>query len=342
MHAVVLERTGGPEELCATTVDDPEPGPDDVVVRVRAAGVCGRDLIDRRGGFPAMKLPIILGHEFAGEVVEVGAAVNRWSKGDRVANLHRPFCGHCRSCVAGESADCDNAWQSFGHTVDGAYAEFCVAHQHALVEIPEAISFVQAASVGCTAGVALRALRLRAALGIGQSVLITGASGGVGAPAVQIARRMGARVIAITGSSHKADWLRRIGADEVVVTNGKPFHERVRELTGGGVHVALELTGSATFTPALRSLRRGGRLVMVGNIMTERVSLNPGALILFGQHVIGTHGYSSSDLEDCFALIEQGALVMHIDRTLPLAQAADAHRLLQERGAMGRVILTPD
>jgi acryloyl-coenzyme A reductase len=342
MHAIVLEKTGGPEELHYRAVDDPRPGPDEVLVRVGAAGVCGRDLIDRRGGFPAMKLPTILGHEFAGEVIETGAKVSAWSKGDRVANLHRPFCGACSSCLAGESVDCERAWQSFGHSVDGAYAELVVAHERALVKLPDAISFVDAASIGCTAGVALRALRHDARLELGETVLVTGASGGVGAPAVQLARRMGARVIATTSSARKADWLRELGADGVVVTDGERFHERVRELSGGGVDVALELTGSATFDSALRSLKRRGRLVVVGNISTERVQLNLGAVILFAQHLIGSHGFDSRDLEDCFALVEQGELVMHVDRTLPLQRAAEAHRLLADRAVRGRVILTPN
>lgn len=341
MHAVVLEKTGGPEELHYETVDDPRPGPDEVLVRVGAAGVCGRDLIDRRGGFPLMKLPTILGHEFAGEVVETGAGVSAWSRGDRVANLHRPFCGACASCLAGESVDCERAWQSFGHSVDGAYAELVVAHERALVKLPDAISFVDAASIGCTAGVALRALRHDARLELGETALVTGASGGVGAAAVQIARRMGARVIATTSNEHKVEWLRGLGADEVVVTGSERFHERARELSGGGVDVALELTGSATFDSALRSLKHRGRLVVVGNIAAERVRLNLGAVILFAQRVLGARGFSARDLDDCFALVERGELVVHVDRTLPLERAAEAHRLLMDRAVRGRVILTP-
>src|SRR6201986_148569 len=127
MRAVVVSRTGGPDVLEPTTIADPTLGPYDAVVRVHAEGVCGRDLIDRRGGFPAMKLPIVLGHEFAGEIVETGPLVTLFSRGDRVANLHRPACGWCDACVDGESPDCTSAWQSFGHTVDGGYAEYVAA-----------------------------------------------------------------------------------------------------------------------------------------------------------------------------------------------------------------------
>src|SRR5262245_57186738 len=153
MRAVVLEKTGGPELLSFRDWPDPEPRTDEVVVRVRAAGVCGRDLIDRVGGFPAMKLPTILGHEFAGEIVALGAEAREFQLGDRVVNLHRPFCGECRSCQGGDTVECERAWQSFGHTVDGAYAELVAAHHRALVRLPDGVDFTHGAALGCTAGV---------------------------------------------------------------------------------------------------------------------------------------------------------------------------------------------
>ena len=334
MHAVVLERIGGPEELSYREVPDPAPGAGEVVVRVRAAGVCGRDLIDRRGGFPAMKLPTILGHEFAGEVVSLGDGATRFAVGDRVANLHRPFCGECGSCIIGEIVDCERAWQSFGHTVDGAYAELCVAHERALVKLPDGIDYVDAAAVGCTAGVALRALREEARLELGESVLVTGASGGVGLMAVQIAKRMGARVIGVTGSQEKAQAIRDAGADDVIVA-GDGFDAPDK------VDVVLELVGGATFRSSIRSLARRGRLVLVGNVTLDRIALNPGAVILYGYRILGSRSYSPRDLEDCFALMARGELRMAVDRTLPLAEAAEAHRLLADRKTRGRVLLLP-
>ncbi len=341
MRAVVLERIGGPERLSLREVPDPVPGPGEALVRIAAAGVCGRDLIDRRGGFPAMKLPTVLGHEFSGEVIAVGPGTTRVSVGDRVANLHRPFCGDCGACTAGEPIDCERAWQSFGHTVDGAYAELCVAHERALVPVPASVDLVSAASVGCTAGVALRALRTEAKLELGEKVLITGASGGVGLMAIQIARLAGARVIALTTSEHKAQALRAAGAHEVVLAEGD-WERDVIARSDGGVHVALELVGAQTFTRALKSLRRHGRLVLIGNVTVDRISLNPGAVILFATKIAGSRGYSARDLADCFALMESGALEMAIDRKLPLEAAAEAHRLLGERAALGRILLVPE
>jgi NADPH:quinone reductase-like Zn-dependent oxidoreductase len=342
MHAVVVDRTGGTEVLDYREARDPEPGPSEVVVRVRAAGVCGRDLIDRRGGFPGMKLPVILGHEFAGEIVAVGANAADFSVGDRVANLHRPFCGQCARCQEGDTPDCTESWQSFGQTVDGAYAELVVAHPRALVRIPEGIDDVHAAAVGCTAGVALRALRHEASLRLGETVLITGASGGVGTMAIQIAKLAGATVIAGTSApEEKGDLLRRLGADHVVSTADARFHESVNAVSRGGVDVVLELTGSATFSGALRSLRARGRMIIVGNIRTEKVAVNPGGLILRSLRIGGSHGYTGRDLEDCFAWMKAGRLEMVVNRTLPLAEARAAHELLEGRNAPGRLVLVP-
>src|SRR3954469_2677726 len=113
MRAVVLSQIGEPEQLAPQDVPDPTPKPDEVLVRVRASAVCGRDLIDRRGGFPMMKLPAILGHEFAGEIVAIGpgAAMSGFSVGDRVVNLHMPSCGNCRRCLAGDTILCERSWQ---------------------------------------------------------------------------------------------------------------------------------------------------------------------------------------------------------------------------------------
>ena len=343
MRAVVLRQTGGPERLILEEAPDPKAEGDDVLVRVRASAVCGRDLIDRRGGFPMMKLPMILGHEFAGEIVAIGpgAAMSGFSVGDRVVNLHLPSCGNCRRCLGGETILCERAWQSFGHTVDGGYAELVVAHHRALVKIPETLPFEPASTLMCTAAVALQALRTRGSLSLGETVLITGASGGVGSMAIQVARRMGARVIATTTSAAKVDALLALGAHDVVVSKDGAFQNEVMRRAGGGVDLALELTGSATFNGALKSLRRGGRIVVVGNIETEKLAINPGALIVYGYSIIGSGRCTHRDLEDVIRMVETGELLAQVDRVLPLAEAANAHRLLADRAVVGRVVLVP-
>jgi NADPH:quinone reductase-like Zn-dependent oxidoreductase len=343
MRAVVLHEVGGPERLAPEEVKDPIPGAGEALVRVRASAVCGRDLIDRRGGFPMMKLPTILGHEFAGEIVALGegAGDTALRVGDKVVNLHRPACGECPRCLGGDPVLCERAWQSFGHSVDGAYAELVVADRRALVPAPASIPFEQLSTLMCTAGVALYAMRRRGGLGRGETVLVTGASGGVGSMAVGVAKALGARVIASTTSAAKVEAIEALGADHVIVSSDGRFDGEVKRLTDGGVDLALELTGSATFLGSLRSLRRGGRLVVVGNIDTEKVAMNLGYLILHGLTVAGSASCWRDDPTDVFAMVEKGELAPKIDRVLPLAEAAEAHRLLAERKVVGRVVLVP-
>ena len=193
----------------------------------------------------------------------------------------------------------------------------------------------------CTAGVALFAMRTRGPLARGETVLITGASGGVGSMAIGVARALGARVIATTTSAAKVAALEALGVEHVVVSPDGRFDAKVKQLSDGGVALALDLTGAATFLGSLRSLRRGGRAVVVGNIDTEKVALNLGYLILHGLDIAGSASCWRDDMADVFAMVERGELTPKIDRVLPLADAAEAHRLLAERAVVGRVVLVP-
>lgn len=340
MRAVVLRETGDVDKLRVELLPDPSPGPGEILVRVRAAAVCGRDLIDRRGGFPMMKLPVTLGHEFAGEVIRVGAGVEAFAPGDRVVNLLRPSCALCPRCLEGEPFLCERAYQSLGLTVDGAYAEQVIAWPRGLVKLPDSIPFDVGSTLMCTAGVALRALRGIAKLTVGETVLITGGSGGVGQAAIQIARHMGARVVATTTSPGKVDALRELGAHHVVVSERHRFADDVVKATGQ-VDAALDLVGAPTIPSALRSLRMGGRMVIVGNIELSKFEVNPGALIVRGQSIAGGTPCSARDLVDVMGMVTEGALVPRIDRRLPLDEAAEAHRLLGERKVVGKVVLVP-
>jgi acryloyl-coenzyme A reductase len=340
MHAIVLSKLGGPEELEYREVADPEPARGEVLVRVKAEGVCGRDLIDRRGGFRGLPLPVILGHEFVGEVVRA-ASETGLTPGDRVANLLRLGCGMCHACSRGEAVICEKGWQSYGQTRNGGYAELVTATPATLVKVPPAVSDVEAASAACTFGTALRALRTVGRVTLRDQLLITGASGGVGIAAIQIAKALGARVIAATSSEGKRQALVDAGADDVVVDDQGTMHDKVRALVPAGVDAVLELTGSPTFTSSMRSLRNGGRLILVGNILADSIKVNPGAVILFGYQVLGSAGCTRTDLEDVFAMIAEKKLRVVLHRVLPLKSAAEAHKILADRGAIGRVVLTP-
>jgi D-arabinose 1-dehydrogenase-like Zn-dependent alcohol dehydrogenase len=345
MRAIVVSGPGGPDKLeLRTDVPAPLVRPGWARLKVRATGVCGRDLIDRKGGYPFTKWPVIPGHEVAGEVVEVGPQVDAVRVGQRVAVTHRAPCGRCAWCQAGRELYCRTSPFALGMTVDGGYAEEVLCDAAALVPIPDRVGDAEAAIVHCTAGVALRALRDHGGVALGQSVLITGASGGVGIHAVQIACILGLRTIAQTSNPAKADALRAAGAEHVIVTSDtRDLANRARAASpsGMGVDVALELVGAPTFQGSLRALRPGGRVTIVGNISTERVEVNPGYLIMNEVSVGGSASATRADLAMLLDLVARGVLKPVVAERLPLERAREAQERLAEKGVVGRLVLVP-
>jgi acryloyl-coenzyme A reductase len=314
----------------------PEPGAGQVRVKIAGCGVCYRDLLDREGKYPFMKRPIVTGHEFAGTIVAVGSGVDGFARGDRVATTHRPVCGECQACQTQDETHCLQSVASYGMTVDGGYAEETIAYAASLVKVPDAVALEDACFLHCTAAVALRALRSHARLQAGETVVITGASGGVGMHAIQVARILGAKVIAVTSSAAKVESLRAIGAEQVVV-GGADFHKQI----GGVADVALDLVGAPTLNASQRSLRIGGRVVLVGNVTAERVEVNPGLLIMKEIAIHGSSSASRRDLAEVLAWVAQGKLRPVVAARLPLAEARTAQARLLEKGVVGRLVLIP-
>lgn len=341
MRALVLDAKDGPLRL----EDRPLPVPEaeTVLLKVAACGVCYRDLIDRRGLYPFSTFPRVLGHEIAGEVLAVGPGVSGIEPGDRVVTTHRPACGQCPACREGEETRCERAFWSYAMTVDGGYQEACLAHVGTLVKVPAGLDLVKASFLHCTAAVARRALFHRGGLRFGETVLVTGASGGVGIHALQLLKLAGARSIAATTSESKTPALRAHGAHEVVIVReGVRLQDEVRRLTDGrGCDLALELTGAPTWNASVRSVRRGGRIVLVGNLDAERVELNPGYAILNEISIAGSAGATRADLEHVLSLAARGELEPVLAETMALERAEEAHTRLRERGVTGRLVLVP-
>ncbi|MGZ3441771.1 MAG: zinc-binding dehydrogenase [Polyangia bacterium] len=339
MRAAVIRDVGSIE-----LVDDwpaPTAGPGQVVVRVAACGVCYRDLIDRDGKYPFLRRPVVTGHELAGTVEAVGASVRGFAVGERVAAVHRAPCGACAPCQAGEETRCAASPVMYGVTVDGGYAERVALWESSLVRVPDGVELEAAAVLHCTAAVALRALRKHARVAAGETVVMTGASGGVGVHALQVARILGARVIAVTSSEAKVERLRSLGADEVVIARDASWHKEIVARTGGGADVALELVGAPTFNGALRALRFGGRMVVVGNVTTERVEVNPGYLIARELAVLGSASATRAELGEVLGWARDGTLTPIIAARRPLAEARAAQAALVEKGVIGRQLLIP-
>jgi D-arabinose 1-dehydrogenase-like Zn-dependent alcohol dehydrogenase len=309
-----------------------------VLVEVGACGVCHRDLLDRSGRFPFMRLPITQGHEAAGRVIAVGPEVTAFRVGARVGTMHRDACGECKSCRRGDTTLCEAAAWVLGLLADGGYARHLVAPESALYPAPEGPSDAELAVMHCTFGTAYRDLATLARLERGERVLITGANGGVGAAAVQIASRLGAEVVAAVRDERHRSFVEALGASTVVVDPGTGLH---KQPAVGRVDVALDTVGAATFNATLRSLRLGGRLVIVGNIQPESVSMNLGYVITHGLSIQGGSGATRADMAALFTLHAKAPFQVTIDRELPLSKAEEAQRLVRAGGLRGRIVLVP-
>lgn len=313
------------------------PAADQVLVRVEACGVCYRDLIDREGRFPWIQLPITPGHEAVGRVIAVGAAVTTWKLGDRVGTLHRNHCGSCDACLRGDTSLCPHAAWVFGLIADGAYATHLLAPANALFAMPLDAPGVDLCALHCTAGTAFRGLTVQGKLSAGQSVLITGANGGVGAAGIQVARRLGARVTAVVRRPEEIQFAERQGASEVLVDDGTSFHRKLAQ----PVDVVLDCVGSPTFNSSLRALRMGGNLVVVGNVIETKASLNLGFVIVNGLHLHGSSGATGADMQALLALHAAAPLDLPAlrDRVLPLSDADAAQQAVRAGGLKGRIVL---
>ena len=338
MLAAVLPRFGGPDVLRCEEVAVPVITPDQMLVRVACCGVCGHDLLNRAGAFPHTRLPCVMGHEIAGTVESAGAALHGFRPGDRVALNQRVSCGTCEPCRAGRDDLCRAGPGFYGEELSGGYGAFVVASARNAVPLPDEIPFEVGAMLTCGIGTGFHALG-RARLRLGDTVVVTAASGGVGIHTVKLARCMGMCVIAISGSPTKAARLRAAGADEVVVPDANGFHKRVREITGAGADAVIEVAGSSTFASSLRCLKPGGRVVLVGNIEPQDVTLSPGLSILRELEVIGSSHATVADLRQVTEMVRRGQVTPEIGATMPVGQAAEAHRLIEEREIVGRVVL---
>lgn len=286
-----------------------------------------------------MRLPVVPGHEVVGVVEEIGQGVTAFGVGDRVATLHRDHCGSCPACERGETSLCAGAAWVFGLMADGGYADTLVAPERALYRLPPATELpdAQAAVLHCTVGTAWRALVTVGQVGDGDKVVITGANGGVGAAAVQVAARQGARVVAVVRRPGQDAWLTELEAAQVVVSADGRFHTDPRAV---GADVVLECVGPATFRASMGCLRLGGALLVVGNVDGGRAEINLGAVVVKGLKIQGPGGATAKDMEQILA--EHARKPWRVPtQTMPLEQAEQAQRRLREGGLQGRLVLVP-
>jgi propanol-preferring alcohol dehydrogenase len=321
MKAIRLVRTGQPLELFDLPV--PQPGPHEVLVRVRAAGICHSDAHYRAGRSPVHPLPLTLGHEVAGVVERLGEGVRGFHVGERVCLHYMLTCGHCEHCDRGQEQFCRSG-KMIGKYADGGYAGFIVVPARSLFHLPDEIPFEHGAVLMCSSATALHALR-KARLAAGESVAVFGA-GGLGVSAIQLAYAGGAgRVLAVDIRPEKLVLAARLGAMPVDATAGDPV-EQIRELTGGrGVDVALELIGlPLTMDQAFRSLGVQGRLAIAG--LSERsFEVAPYRdLINREAEIIGVSDHLAQEIPLLLEYARRGVLDLSavVTQTVPLEPAA--------------------
>jgi acryloyl-coenzyme A reductase len=340
MKAVIFEQFGGPEMLKTVRTARPEPGAGDVLIKVGAAGVCYHDVLSRAGKIPRDRPGLILGHELAGEIVEVGENAPRERLGERVAVYVRLNCGTCRYCLDGRADLCRRS-SVVGEHGGGGYAEYARVPAANAIRIPDGLDFTAAAMACCPIGTSVRAAIGVADLRPGDVCLITGAGGGLGLHQIQVARSVGAHVIAVTSSARKCEAIAAAGADEIVVSPDLKFSAEIWRRTGKqGVDAVLENVVSSTFQESLRSCAQNAIVVVLGNISPHPAAFDPGLLIARRLRLAGSGNATHKDLRMALHLLATGRVKPIVDRILPFDRACDAHAAMERRDTIGRVILS--
>ncbi len=334
MKALVLRQHGTLDELQVVT-DYPMPQATEghVVIRVRASSFNYHDVFTVRG-MPGIKvpLPVIIGLDMAGEIAEVGPGVTGWKVGDRV--LVNPL---------------NKKKGLMGEMLDGGMGEYCAVAAEQLIKMPDRVSFEDAASLPVAYGTAHRMMITHNTVKAGDRVLVLGASGGVGTGCVLLGKMLGAEVIACASSESKLARLKAMGADEVVDYTKTDWSKWAVEKYGkpqrrtheGGVDVVINFTGGDTWVPSLRCLKRGGKLLVCGATAGYDPKEDLRYIWSFELQVIGSNSFYDDNLSALMDLISAGKIKPVIDKVLPLEQAREGLRLIEDREVIGKVVVTP-
>lgn len=322
MLAIQVAKTGGPEMLTPVELPDPTPKANEALVQIKAVGVNFIDVYFREGRYPA-QLPFINGQEAAGIITEVGAGVHDLKPGDRVA-----YTGAL-----------------------GSYAEYATVPAARLIKIPDQIDFQQAAAAMLQGMTAHYLCHSTYPVRPGETALVHAAAGGVGALLVQMCKKLGARVIATAGSADKAAIAREAGADECIIYTEADFETETRRLTNGeGVHVVYDGVGKATFDKDLNVLRPRGYLVLFGGSSGavppfDLIQLSQKGSLYITRPTLGHYTATRDELEwradDVLKMIGSGELKLRIHKVYPLREAEQAHRDLEGRKTVGKLLLEP-
>jgi NADPH:quinone reductase-like Zn-dependent oxidoreductase len=340
MKAVLFHQHGGPEVLEYTDFPTPEPKPGEALIRLRAAALNRMDVLVRNG-WAGLKLdmPHINGADGAGEIVEINGVAKDLEVGDRVVLNANLGCGSCEFCLAGRDNLCSN-WHLLGETIRGTYAEYVCVPVRQLYKLPNGFDFHQAAAAALVYQTAWHSLVKRGNLQSGETVLIVGAGGGVNTASVQIAKWMGAQVVIVGSDAQKLTKAESIGADILIDRSKEEDWSKAVYLVTNkrGVDIVVDNVGT-TFMQSLRTLRKGGRLLTVGNSAGQKFEIDN--RYIFAKHlsIIGSTMSTLADFKEVMDLIVTGKLKPILDTMYPLKDAAIAQTRLWQNENFGKITL---
>lgn len=356
MKAWRVHELGSIDNLVLEDVEQPEPGPEDVVIRIRAIGLNSsegqtiRGEYDEGGVSTSWKwqtpLPLIPGIEGAGEVVAVGDQVKTHQVGDRVTTSYWFCCGHCDMCRSGKEQMCQNSHHfqtlQFGRFTDGAYAEYAKLPADFAIHIPDGLSFEDAAAVTVGGGTSINVLFTHADIRFDETILITGAASNIGVIGVQLAKAVGMKnIVGTAGSDEKCERLLEIGCDHAINHRANPdFAEMAVEMNGGeGFDVVYDVPGGATLNPAVYAVKPRGRIVLSGYMGGRQGTLDIPRVITFESRILGSASWTRPALKHLLDLTSRELIEPIIDATLPFEELPTALKRLEDRVVFGKVIV---
>ena len=343
MKALVLNSDGAAPLLEQREVAVHSPGTGEVLIRVAACGVCYHDVAVVEGTLRrGVKPEVILGHEVSGIVEATGDGVTTVQHGDRVVSTLTTFCGECERCNAGNEYRCLRG-QGFGHAIHGGFAQYLTAPASSTIPLPDDFDLVQASLLACPVGVAISALEDAARLQSGETALVVGAGGGLGAHLAQVAAAMGARVFAVTTSLEKLTAIESLqDVDAILADSELDFSEIILALTeDNGADVVLNPVGSALFGSCLASLAQYGRMVVLGEITGRSARINLAELLFRDAAVVGATGASPRHIRRAIDMVASGAVQPIVSQEFTFDAADEAIRQMQAANTFARVALIP-
>jgi NADPH:quinone reductase-like Zn-dependent oxidoreductase len=343
MQAVYFNEHGDRDRLTYGELPDPEPAAHEVVVRVRFCGLNHADLWVRRGlPFLRVEMPFVLGQDVAGDIAAVGSAVSTSSVGDRVVLNPGHCCTRCEHCLGGNDHLCAK-FVLMGKNLRGGYAQYVKVPAQNVVPLPDEVPYESAACLPAVFGTAWNMLFDQGRLKPGDWVLVQAGGSGVGSAAIQLAKLVGANIITTAGTDEKLEKAAALGAHHLINYKTQDMLREVRKATNKrGVDVIVEHVGQDIWETCVLCLATGGRLVTCGATTGFKAQTDLRHVFFRNLQIIGATAASKSVLFRTVELLREGKLAPAIDRVLPLKDAREAHRLLEERKQFGKVLLAPE